>query len=85
VRKSTAATSEVISMTMGRTPSCRRPSSSPTQIDAEPSVSGEEFPVVIDGALRATIEAAARSHSGRCCVLFVPFDKADYLKTDSRG
>jgi hypothetical protein len=51
VRKSTAATSQSISLNMGRTPSRRRPSSSLTQIDAEPSVSGKEFPAVSEPAL----------------------------------
>jgi hypothetical protein len=41
--------------------------------------------VVIHDALRAAIEAAAPSYWWQCCVLFEPFDKADYLKTDSRG
>lgn len=40
--------------------------------------------VVIHGALRAAIEAAAPSYWWQCYVLF-ELDKADYLKTDSRG
>jgi hypothetical protein len=40
---------------------------------------------VIHDARCAAIEAAAPSYWWQCCVLFEPFDTADYLKTESRG
>jgi 5-carboxymethyl-2-hydroxymuconate isomerase len=40
---------------------------------------------VIHDALRAAIEAEPRPYWWQCCVLIEPFDKADYLKTDSHG
>jgi len=35
--------------------------------------------------LSAAIEAEPRPYWWQCCVLIEPFDKLDYLKTDSRG
>jgi hypothetical protein len=40
---------------------------------------------LIHDARCAAIEAAAPSYWWQCCVLFEPFDTADYRKTDSRG
>jgi len=40
---------------------------------------------VIHDALRAAIEAEPQPYWWQCCVLIEPFDKVDYLKTDSHG
>jgi 5-carboxymethyl-2-hydroxymuconate isomerase len=40
---------------------------------------------MIHDALCAAIEAEPRSYWWQCGVLIEPFDKGDYLKTDSRG
>jgi hypothetical protein len=48
-------------------------------------VEGGVIWVSLHDALRAAIEAAAPSYWWQCCVLFETFDKADHLKTDSRG
>jgi hypothetical protein len=47
-RKSTASTSQSTSLTAGFTPRRANPSVSPTQIEAAPSVSGDELPAVIE-------------------------------------
>jgi 5-carboxymethyl-2-hydroxymuconate isomerase len=40
---------------------------------------------MIHDVLRAAIEAEPRPYWWQCCVLIEPFDKANYLKTDSHG
>jgi 5-carboxymethyl-2-hydroxymuconate isomerase len=50
-----------------------------------PKTTQRAMAALIHDALRAAIEAAPRSYWWQCCVLIEPFDKADYLKTDSHG
>jgi hypothetical protein len=39
---------------------------------------------IIHDTLRTAIEAEPRAYWWQCCVLIEPFEKQDYLKTDSR-
>jgi 5-carboxymethyl-2-hydroxymuconate isomerase len=50
-----------------------------------PKAAQRAMAALIHGALRAAIEAKPRPYWWQCCVLIEPFDKADYLKTDSHG
>jgi 5-carboxymethyl-2-hydroxymuconate isomerase len=50
-----------------------------------PKTTQRAMAALIHDALRAAIEAEPRSYWWQCCVLIEPFDKADYLKTDSHG